>query len=398
MPLQPVGVPFVDPVFGTTLRRVSDTSDRGGFETHIYSQLQAFSADSEYLLLDGSDGFLVRRVDDLARVQRLVTRTWNAPRWHPTRHHVVVHFDSNDDATVRLQYTDVDTLATTTVFTFRTEYQYVRVNQSFDELSHDGRWLAGMLTREDGASVIFSLDLESLTLGAVLALRDLYASECEPDPQWGALEPDWIGVSPLGTYLVVQWVRDDVIRCSGLETLDIRTGEFAGRVQTSTNHGDLGLRADGLTEIFMTTEFYPPDGTDGVGVVILELPGTSTASPPVWLQSLGWSNEDHISMQGPSGVALVSWGRFPGGTGSDEPFDDELFLQYADGSIRRLVHHRSSLCGYWVQPRASLSRDGRYAVFASDWGQESRTDGCADSDLGRGDPYLIDLVAATGPE
>ena len=116
--------------------------------------------------------------------------------------------------------------------------------------------------------------------------------------------------------------------------MDIRTGEFAGRVQTSTNHGDLGLRAD------------------GVGVVILELPGTSTASPPVWLQSLGWSNEDHISMQGPSGVALVSWGRFPGGTGSDEPFDDQLFLQYADGSIRRLVHHRSSLCGYWVQPRA----------------------------------------------
>lgn len=265
LPLQPVGVPFVDPMFGTTLRRVSDSSDRGGFETQIYNQLQAFSFDNAYLLLDGSEGYLVRRVADLSRVEGLVTWTWNAPRWHPTRAHIVVHFDSNDDATVRLQYTDVKTLVTTTVFTFPSEYQYVRGNQSFDELSHDGRWVAGMLTRADGASVIFSLDLERPALGAVLALPDLYASECEPDPEWGELEPDWIGVSPLGTYLVVQWVRDDTIRCSGLETLDIRTGAFVGRLQTNTSHGDLGLSADGLTEIFMTTEFYPPDGSDGVG-------------------------------------------------------------------------------------------------------------------------------------
>jgi hypothetical protein len=65
----------------------------------------------------------------------------------------------------------------------------------------------------------------------------------------------------------------------------------------------------------------------------------------------------------------------------------ELFLAYTDGRVLRLAHHRSSSCGYWVQPRASLSRDGRYVVFASDWNRQLD---CAD--LGRGDPYLIDLL------
>lgn len=52
--------------------------------------------------------------------------------------------------------------------------------------------------------------------------------------------------------------------------------------------------------------------------------------------------------------------------------DGELLLVYADSTVAqphllRLAHYRASGCGYWVQPRASLSLAGRYAVFASDW-------------------------------
>jgi hypothetical protein len=395
LPLPPVGVPFIDPVFGTTLRRVSDTSQQGGFETQIYNQLQAFSADNGFLLLTGSEGYVVRRVDNLAPLEGLDTSSWNAPRWHPLQEHVIVHFDSNDDTTVRLQLTDLDSLQTTTFFTFPDRYDYVRVSQSFDELSHDGRWLAGMLTRDDGTVVLFSLDLQNGRLGAELPLPDFYAGECDPDPEWGELEPDWVGVSPLGNYLMVQWVRDNTIPCSGLESRDIQSGAFRGRVQTSTNHGDLGLDADGLTEIFMTTEFSPPADNNRLAIVARHLPGTETASPPVWLRVVDWSNEDHISMQGPPGVGLVSWGRLS--DTNDFPFEVELFLQYTDGSVLRLVHHRSSTCGYWVQPRASLSRDGRYVVFASDWSLETGQDGCSGGDeLGRGDPYLIDLGEAVG--
>jgi hypothetical protein len=67
--------------------------------------------------------------------------------------------------------------------------------------------------------------------------------------------------------------------------------------------------------------------------------------------------------------------------------------------VLRLAHHRSTRCGYWVQPRASMSRDGRYVVFASDWGQATGGNSCAGgNDLGRGDPYIIDLGASRPPD
>ena len=48
------------------------------------------------------------------------------PRWHPAQPHVVVHFDSNDDTVIRLQFTNVDTLVTSTVFTFSAQYERIR--------------------------------------------------------------------------------------------------------------------------------------------------------------------------------------------------------------------------------------------------------------------------------
>ena len=365
-------------------RRVSSTSDTGGFETQIYNQLQAFSSDNTYLLLLGSIGYVIRRVSDLSPVTGLDTSGWNAPRWHPADPHIVVHYDSNDDTTLRVQHTNVDTLRTSTVFTFPVQYERIRGNQSFDEISEDGRWMAGMASRADGAQVIFALDLERPTLGAVLPIPDLYAGPCLPDPEWGEAEPDWIGVSPLGNYLVVQWVRAGTTRCSGLETFGIRTGAFVGRVMPHHHHGDLGVDTDGVTEYFMTTEFSPPADPNRQAIAIRQLPGTATESPPQFLRVVDWSDEDHISCQGPNGVCLVSWGLL--GPTIDWAFEDELFLQRTDGSVLRLTHHRSSKCGYWVQPRATISRDGRYIVFASDWGRALEC-----GDLGRGDPYILDL-------
>jgi hypothetical protein len=391
LPLQPAGVTFIEPVFGTSMRRISDTSDSGGFETQIYNQLQPFSSDNVYLLLVGSNGYIVRRVDDLSRVNGLDTSTWNAPRWHPSLPHTIVHFDSNDDTVLRLQFTDVDSRVTSTVYTFPSEYQWILSNQSFDEISEDGRWLAGMATRADGASVIFSLNIETFVHGVEMAIPDLYAGPCEPDPYWGELEPDWVGVSPLGNYLVIQWVRADTTRCSGLETLDIETGDFTGRVMDHHNHGDKNVDTDGVTEFFMTTEFSSPQDPNRPAIVMSPLPGTMPENEPTYLQVVDWTDEDHMSGQGPHGVGLISWGNFNGQY--DWPFKNEIFLQYTDGSVLRLAHHRSSKCGYWVQPRASMSRDGRFVIFASDWGEETGENSCDtwSDPMGRGDPYIIDL-------
>ena len=80
--LPAAGVPVVDPVFGTTLRRFTDRTDNGGYATPVYSQLQAFSYDNDYILLNENDDYVIRRMSDRSVVSGL-TLEWNNPRWQP---------------------------------------------------------------------------------------------------------------------------------------------------------------------------------------------------------------------------------------------------------------------------------------------------------------------------
>ena len=389
-PRPSVGAAVADPVFGTTVRRVSNTSEGNGWETQTYSQLQAFSSDSQYILLVGEEGYIVRRMSDFSLVPGVDSSQWNAPRWRPGTHSLI-HYDSNADTTLRVQTLNVDTGQAQTIYTFPAGWERIRSNQSFDELSHDGRWMGGMAVRSNDDQTLFALDLQNNSLGAQISLAGLYAGPCQPDPTWGEVEPDWVGVSPLGRYLVVQWARDGIDRCSGQETFDINTGAFVGRVYDGHQHGDLGVLPDGTTEFFMTFELYNPNANGQLSLGYRTLPGNATVQEPVYLQVIDWHGA-HISCQGANGVCLVTSDAVPEENGWSA-FEGELFLQYTDGRIDRLVHHRSSACGYWVQPRASLSRDGRYAIFASDWGQQTGGNSCdgSNENLGRGDPYILEL-------
>ena len=83
LPLQPAGAPFTEPAFGTSAVRVTSAVAQGAFGTPIYSQLQAFSAEGEYILLYDAGGTVVRRVADWSPVAGLDSSGWNVPRWHP---------------------------------------------------------------------------------------------------------------------------------------------------------------------------------------------------------------------------------------------------------------------------------------------------------------------------
>lgn len=47
----------VAPIFGTTVRRVFNRSESGGWEAQVYSQLQAFSADNQHVLRAARNGY-----------------------------------------------------------------------------------------------------------------------------------------------------------------------------------------------------------------------------------------------------------------------------------------------------------------------------------------------------
>ena len=105
------------------------------------------------------------------------------------------------------------------------------------------------------------------------------------------------------------------------------------------------------------------------------------------LADMGWFHFDHISCKGPRGVCVLS----SGGTAGDA-FAGEIYLVYTNGRaadneqndqarVRRITHHRSSSRNYWAQPQPSISADGSYIIYASDWGQQN----------GSVDSYIIDL-------
>jgi hypothetical protein len=51
-------------------------------------------------------------------------------------------------------------------------------------------------------------------------------------------------------------------------------------------------------------------------------------------------------------------------------FAQEILLLATDGSqrVRRLAHCQTNYKGYWDCPRANISRDGRFVLFTSNWG------------------------------
>lgn len=203
--LPAAGAAVNDPVFGTTLRRFTDRTDNGGYATPVYSQLQAFSYDNDYILLNENDDYVIRRMSDRSVIRGL-TLEWNNPRWQPAASRTLVHFDFNADTTVRIQETTIDPVATTTVFTFPADYDRVLVNQSFDEVSRDGRWMGGMVTRvSDNAGVLFAVDLNQPALSVAIPIPTLYAGPCDPDPMWGEIEPGAADTSPARGPMASAW-------------------------------------------------------------------------------------------------------------------------------------------------------------------------------------------------
>lgn len=379
-------VPY-DTQFRTRMRRIND----GAYGNHIYSQLQAFSTDNEYvLMLEGADpdtvSLVVKSFPDLAPV--MIAGAWQVAKWHPTEFHTVVHFDG-EAARVELQFTDVESQVTETVFSFPDEYTTILSNQTFDEISRDGRWFGGMALTNGGADArIFSFDMQEMAIGAELSIAELYDGPCAANSL--GLDPDWVGVSPLGNYLVVQWSTPEIGRCNGMETFDVVTGAFVGRVNYEHPHGDLQVLADGVTEVFVSLELFAPGpddsyvggepgGTeaelDSPAFAYRVLPGDPDGeAEPNYLILTDWILE-HLSCRGPFGWCLVSAAGNPVNGGWD-PLEEELFLLKLDGSgVVRLGHHRSDPFlqptdddFYWAQPRASFSSDGRYVIFDTNWG------------------------------
>ncbi|HLC51749.1 MAG TPA: hypothetical protein VJI98_00725 [Candidatus Nanoarchaeia archaeon] len=402
--LPALGQSFTEPTFGTTLRRVGEVQreidDLGAqhWQRHEYSQLHPFNADTSVIMMNTNGITAFRDLNTLETIFEFPNLVWN-PRWNPLNANEIYRYDLSNNR-VKLVKTNIRTKITEDVILFPAQYLDLALPASNEELSHDGRWITSYVYDRNDNGYFIAYDLINNRFGAQLKERgDLFgkADQCgtyresnNPDIGGGFdAGPNWVAASPKGK-MVIAWNRPGNERCRGVEVYDIVTGTYLGHIGDRGSHSDLALDKQG-NEWYIAFHQGIPGGTLDSYIGATKLPGAAANSYEAVLEKPyfklllgpGYGHTWHLSCKGPAGVCVV--------TSEPEiegrPFDDEIYLIYLDGKIgidnnngakvRRLAHTRTTdNCNedttgdynYRVQPQASMSRDGSYVVFASNWG------------------------------
>jgi hypothetical protein len=361
------GSSYVDPQFGTTIRRISNGAGRGvNVVKPVYSTIQAWNADESYLVLyhtEGSpSGHFLYDGKTYALIKELDIRPADLEQ---------VYWDSVDPKI--LYYTDIvthrlhrfnvdtDTHATSTVLR---DFSLAPVSCSTDITggadpmwtSWDSRYFGYTCGRAAGAKM-FTYDKDTNTVGTIF-VGNSGGNAPQPAPS-GALF--FLNVND-----TTAQVRDANMNL--LRTIDIGPAE----------HATLGT-SDGVDTHFSIQFDIAPFGnviavdlTNGQKRTIIG-PGTG------WPDPVRGTHLSAVAHKNPGWMAMDAVGEANGQT----VLDNEIVLINANtgGTICRVGHHRScgssgncGTQGYWAEPHATISPTGTRILFASDWGGGATVD------------------------
>ena len=371
----PAGQSYIDPAFGTTIRRLSDARNTANaantgnvaFIVNEYSTMSPFNQDDSRILLQHQSYFGLydgegRYLEDLP----FEISASSEPRWSRRDPSLVYYVFGNS-----LKSYDVAGHVRTIVHTFA-EYSKVGARGESD-VCFDGDHL--VLVGDDHD--IFVYELSTDTKGPVLdatghGFDSIYIA---PDDQ-----------------VIVSWYETGAGRYAGMELFD-RNMQFLRQLATVNGHKDVGRDTDGQAVLLWINAADPqaPAGCQNALVKIRLSDGQRTC-----LLSLDWSLAVHVSAPDAGDWFFVSTYAPADPSpllGAWRPYTDEILQVRLDGSeVRRLAHHRSRpFDDYWYTPRAAVSRDGRRLVYSSNYGLPAILQyGSYYSDA-----YLIDVSATS---
>ncbi len=362
-----VGNLATDPRFGVAVRRLTDRGQGGGLATAEYPQLQAVNADETRVLLSTEAGYAVMELATGRVTHPQLDMV--LPRWSPTDPDVLLHLNQRGEPPIILQRTELmgGMFMTSDVLRI-SDLGFTSLEQgSWEDFSTDGRYVA-LLGQRSGQRTVAVLDLMLARLDATLTSN---------------VPIDWVAISPSGQYLVVQYPSRGLSNTDGLVVYNARDGAFLGHLTDHGDHGDLGVDRGGR-EIFATIAYTDFCANGAVACFsVAPLPNAVEADTQAHLRTLPAGNYTSCRAHRRGGFCLNADDyQTPGAV----PFAKEVWItRLADGAVRRLFHHRSSGCSYYLLSRPTLSPSGRWAFFSSDWAREN----CAD----QADLYVIDLEA-----
>ncbi|MBI2968790.1 MAG: hypothetical protein HYY40_13400 [Bacteroidetes bacterium] len=378
--LQPVNSPFTDPQFNTAVIRISDARNDGlpGIFPD-YSKRQAWNCDESKMMLRTASGEVM--IYDGTTYQYIKTLPGNLTGiqdifWHPTDPLTVFFIADNTINTMNIQTEQITLLRTFS------NYFYV-TTRAEGNMSNDAHYIA--LAGYDSNWLLTDFFVYDILIDSVVGT--INAGTFVQDF-------DWISISPLGNYVVVDYANEITGQFNGVEVYD-RQFNFIWQKPLGAGHSDLGLDSDGTEVLIM--DIYDADSnmtffkkfhlSDGSETVLLGI-------SPLFDQ-----HESCRNMDRPGWVYISTFdyvGRLTDDSASWLPFEDEVFALKMNGSgtVQRIAHHHSRRYSpltpnsdssvYFSEPHATVNNNGTRILFGSNWRENMEQDTSVDA-------YIVDI-------
>jgi len=350
---------YVDPVFGTTITRISDAAATTGADSGQplpwveteYSTKSPFNVDNSRILLLEFGYFSVYNGATLQRIKPLccqgtIVSAQSEPLWSRTDPNVFYFHPSNPNQPTRnrLQTYNVATDGVTLLHTF-TEYSSIFARGE-SEMSYDGDHL---VLAGDGHQ-IFVYTISTNTKGP------LFETNGKNPNGWDA-----VYISPDNNVLIA-WRTNGNGRFQGEELYD-KNMNFLRKVANNDGHKHMTRDVDG-SEVLVQTNSADPTPIPNCmnGFVKINLATTQQTC----LLQLDFSLLVHVSAPDQSGWIFAQTHNDTTASSPWFAYTNELLQIKLDGTeVRRLGHHRSDTSTYDGEPHISVSRDGSRFAFNS---------------------------------
>ena len=356
------GQAFVDPIFGTTIRRLTNDFPGQSFSS-IYVANGWWNADGTYwfhnrqsggVVIDSSTGIIVRS---------------NAPQ---SSEHVISFDPLNPDvyyffSGASLKSYSVSAGVSTTLKTFPATLQ--SLGASVDFVDRAGRYF---LVSYSGALHVWDKQTDTIFTGSIAF----------------TLTTGWAGISPDGLYVIT--AQGTTFTSYAVDPAG-QTLSSAGTVFWTLcgDHADIMSASDGKTYV-AAFNCSDENSVYRIDVTLPQTPGNvaQQKSQNKKLLTLDPNDAAHISCvalganQDWCFVSVESIDDLFTNQGAWRAYKQEIVMIQAMSpfTVRRLAHHRSrdTDANYYFQPRVSASWDGTKAAWASNFGFDASPTGYSD--------------------
>ncbi len=375
------GGTFLDPTFGTEIMRTTDERDDKTGASTYYSHWPTFNCNNSRILVRTASGnALIKSFDpetftigasfrpDFLNVPGLgrVAVNFEGAIWHPTNPDLLYCFTGYRGGGMSL-------------FTYNVVTRRYALVKDFSSLGGPDDYLLAMSMSSDGDTFAWSqmrVDSDYNPIYYIVwrkssdrvifhAPMNHIINKVRLDKSGQFLDLVYASIQPdktAGAFLTLATRQVEILKWNSADSPpghgDLGTGFIAG-----WDNWECGINVRSLKNVHAPKTVFRFTDARGVWDWTNGVHGTMLADNEDWI-TLGTFDDPSTSLPR-TGV-----------------FKDEIFQVALDGSgrVRRICHTRSAIdqktdtTGYWAMPKPTISRDGRFIAFTSNWEKSGRYD------------------------